>query len=534
MDGTRMDADYVIVGAGSAGSVLAARLSESGARVMLLEAGPLDRHPLIRIPAGTLKLIHHPVLNWNYSAEPGPGTAGRSIHWPRGKVLGGSSSINGMLYVRGNPADYDGWAQMGCRGWTFQDVLPLFMKFEDYARGDPALRGRNGPLRIEDYRTILPLTHHFVQAAIAAGHPYRRDLNGRIQEGVGYSQMTRRGRFRASTARSFLAPARGRSNLRVETRALATRLLFEGRRCTGVLFRQGGEEHQVRAVRSVILSGGTVNSPQLLQISGIGPAEHLSAIGVPVVHALAGVGRNLADHYVARIAHRVQDTISVNELAHGLRLAREVVRFAVTGRGALTFGVTTAQVFCRSREGLASPDLQLSFTPASHDPERFGALERAPGFSVAVCPVRPESRGTIMAISPDPLAPPAIRPDYLSQPNDVRVLLAGLRLTREILAGPPIARYSAGETQPGPAATSDDDLAHHARNFGTTLYHPVGTCRMGEDPDAVVDSRLRVHGIAGLRVIDASIMPAITTGNTNAPTIMIAEKGAAMILEDER
>ncbi|MGH7161432.1 MAG: GMC family oxidoreductase [Acetobacteraceae bacterium] len=504
-----MDADDVIVGAGSAGSVLAARLSERGARVLLLEAGPSDRHPLIQIPAGTLKLIHHPVLNWNYSAEPGPGTAGRSIHWPRGKVLGGSSSINGMLYVRGNPADYDGWAQMGCRG-------------------------RNGPLRIEDYRTVLPLTHHFVHAAIAAGDPFRDDLNGCIQEGVGYSQMTRRGRFRASTARSFLAPVRGRPNLRVETRALATRLLFEGRRCTGVLFRQGGEEHPVRAARSVILSGGTVNLPQLLQISGIGPAEHLAAIGVPVIHTLAGVGRNLADHYVARIAHRVQDTISVNELAHGLRLAREVVRFAVTGRGALTFGVTTAQVFCRSREGLASPDLQLNFTPASHDPERFGALERAPGFSVAVCPVRPESRGSIMATSPDPLAPPAIRPEYLSQPNDLRVLLAGLRLTREILARPPIARYSAGETEPGSAATSDEALAHHAHHFGTTLYHPVGTCRMGEDPAAVVDSRLRVHGIAGLRVIDASVMPAITTGNTNAPTIMIAEKGAAMILEDDQ
>ncbi|MGH7121707.1 MAG: GMC family oxidoreductase [Acetobacteraceae bacterium] len=529
-----MDADYVIVGAGSAGCVVAARLSEKGARVLLIEAGPRDHHPYIHIPAGTLKLIHHPRLNWNFSAEPGPGTAGRPIRWPRGKVLGGSSSINGMLYVRGNPLDYDGWAQMGCRGWSFADVLPFFMKSEDYAQGDPAMRGRGGPLRVEDYRTILPLTHHFVAAAKAAGYPFSSDLNGRTQDGVGYSQMTRRGRFRQSTARSFLAPARNRANLRVETDAFATRLLFKGARCTGVAFRRGGEDHQALAARSVIVSGGTVNSPQLLQISGIGPPAHLAAIGVPVLSALAGVGSNLTDHYVARIAHRVKGTLSVNQMAHGLRLACEALRFVVTGRGALTFGITTAQVFCRSREGLASPDLQLSFTPASHDPERFGALEREPGLSVAVCPVRPESRGSIMAASADPFAAPVITPNYLTAPNDLRALLAGLRFTRRILDQPSIVRYSAGETEPGPEATSDTELARYACAFGTTLYHPVGTCRMGEDAMAVVDSRLRVHGIAGLRVIDASIMPAITTGNTNAPTIMIAEKGAAMILEDDR
>ena len=528
-----MEADYVVVGAGSAGCVVAARLSETGARVVLLEAGPPDRLPWIHIPAGMLKLLYHPVVNWNYSSEGTEGSGGRRIHWPRGKTLGGSSSINGMLYVRGNPADFDGWAQMGCRGWSFDDVLPYFRKSEDYQQGgEPEFRGSGGPLKVEDYRTILPLTHRFIEGAQQAGFPYSKDLNGRVQEGVGYSQMTRRGKWRGSTAQTFLREARGRPNLRVETEALASRLLFEGKRCVGVTFRQRGQDVTVRAAREVILSGGAVNSPHLLHISGVGPAAHLQSIGVAVVHDLPGVGGNLQDHYVARVSHRVKGSISINRLARGVRLAAEVARFFVQGRGALTFGVTTAQVFCRSSPEKASPDLQLLFTPASYDPSKFGALETEDGMTVAVCPVRPDSRGTIMARSADPASAPVITPNYLSDPNDARVLIAGMRFTRSIFASPAIAQHSVVETLPGRDVQTDDALTDYARQFGNTIYHPVGTCRMGDGPAAVVDSRLRVHGIGGLRVIDASVMPTLTTGNTNAPTIMIGEKGAAMIRED--
>jgi choline dehydrogenase-like flavoprotein len=530
-----MGIDYIVVGAGSAGCVLANRLSEDGARVVLLEAGPKDRNPMIHIPAGVRTLLYNGRVNWNYSSEPEKGTAGRRIHWPRGRVLGGSSSINGMQYVRGNPADYDGWAQRGCKGWTYDDVLPYFRKSEDFRqKGDDTFRGQGGMLKVEEARTILPLTHKFVEAAQQAGFPLTKDYNGAKQEGVGYSQMTRMGRRRASTAQTFLAAARGRTNLEVETEAVATKLLFEGKRCVGVAFRQRGQDVELRADREVILCGGSINSPQLLQLSGVGPGAHLQSLGIPVVHDLAGVGQNLSDHYIVRIAHRVKNAVTFNELARFPRVVPEVFRWVFRGDGALTFGATTAMVFSKSREGLESPDIQLLYAPVTFEPDKKNVLESKPGMAVVVCPGRPDSRGTIMIKSPDPFEHPAIRPNYLSAESDLHVMAAGIRQTRKIFAAPALAAYSEGETRPGIPLEAIEDVRKFAEANGTTIYHPVGTCKMGEDPMAVVDSRLRLRGIQGLRVIDASVMPVVTTGNTNAPTIMIAEKGADMIKADAR
>lgn len=525
--------DYVVVGAGSAGCVIAARLAQSGATVALLEAGKADHHPMIHIPAGVGHMLYNADYNWMYSSEPEQGAGNRRIHTPRGKTLGGSSSINGMLYVRGNRNDFDDWAAQGCTGWSYDEVLPLFMRSERYIQGgDPAYRGRSGPLQVENYRTVLPLTHQFVKAAQEAGLPFTADMNGENQEGVGYSQMTRLGRRRGSTYRTFLGSSAARHNVHVMTETVVTSLCLIDGRCTGVKYVRGHELGELLARKEVILSAGSINSPQLLQLSGIGDPDHLSSIGIQTKVALPGVGQNLSDHYTSRLVYRIKDLVSINELARGWRLIREIAKFFAAGRGALTFGVTSSSVFCRSHPQAKSPDLQLLFTPASYVFGRALVLDREPGMTLAVCPTRPMSRGSVLAATPDPMAKPKIHFNYLSNPHDVRTMLAGLRIGRTIFSSPAFARHIVEETRPGRDVVSDGELETFARNEGASLYHPIGTCKMGVDDRSVVDPQLRLRDVKGLRVADASVMPFLVTGNTNAASILIGEKAAELILND--
>ena len=527
--------DYVIVGAGSAGCVLANRLSADGrSRVAVLEAGGSDRHPYIWAPAGFLKTFQSPRFNWCFTTEPGEGVDDRRIYFPRGRVLGGSSSINGHLYVRGQARDYDGWAQMGNRGWSYAEVLPYFRRSEDRSCGADAYRGAGGPQHVSDIHERHPVCEAFIEGAQELGLPLNPDYNGASQEGVAYYQRTIRKGRRASAAASFLRPAMRRKNLRVITHAMVLDLEMKGRRVSGVRYLRSGREHVVRAGREVILSAGAIGSPHLMQVSGIGAPADLAAIGIPVRHALPGVGEGMCDHYAARVVHRVSRAVTLNELAHGPRLWREVARWLVAGTGLLAFSPAHVAAFVRSDPVLDAPDLQIVFTPASYSEGVTGQLQRTPGMTAGFWQMRPESRGHVRARSADPREAPEIQPNYLAAEADRRAAVQGVRWCRRLLGTNPLAALSERETLPGPDARSDEDLLAHVRRTGATVYHAVGTCRMGQDPLAVVDERLRVRGLAGLRVIDASVMPAMPSANTNAATLMVAEKGSDMILDDRR
>jgi choline dehydrogenase len=519
--------DYIVVGAGSAGCVLAARLTEDpNVRVLLLEAGPPDARREIHIPAAFSKLFLSEV-DWQYYTQPEPQLDGREVYWPRGKTLGGCSSINAMIYMRGNPLDYDEWERLGNEGWSWESVLPYFKKSERNARGPSELHGADGPLDVADLRYVNPMTEAFVDAARQSGLEPNQDFNGPSQDGVGLVQVTQRNGSRWSVADAYLKPARRRPNLTVITRALATRILFEDHRATGVEFRaEKGGLSQERTGREVIVSAGAVNSPQLLMLSGVGPGAHLAQLGIRVVADLGGVGANLQDHLISGLQY--ESKLPVSLIAADS--SRELLRYLLRRRGMLTSSVQEATGFVRTRKELAAPDLQLAFGPVLYtgDPK---LVIPGHGFSLGVILLRPKSVGEVRLRSAEPADAPAIRANYVSDSGgeDMRTLVSGLKLLRRIAESEPFDRFRGQELLPGPAVQDDAGWEAHVRTLAATLYHPVGTCKMGSDRMAVVDDELRVHGLRGLRVVDASIMPLIVRGNTNAPTIMIAEKAADLI-----
>jgi choline dehydrogenase-like flavoprotein len=527
--------DYIVVGAGSSGATLASRLTESGAhRVLLLEAGTEGSNYFwSRVPVGVSKMIDLPAVNWCFAAEPDEGSGGRRIEVPRGKMLGGSSSINGMVYIRGQAQDYDHWAQLGNRGWSWQDILPVFKRMENYDGGSDELRGRGGPLRITDTpRHKIPLLETMIEAANKIGLPFNPDLNGMTQEGIGMSQVTIAKGRRQSTAYCYLDPARSRANLTVETGALAEALVLDGKRCVGVRYSVNGQKREAQASREVIVSSGSINSPKLLELSGIGQADRLRSVGITPVHELKGVGENLRDHYSPRVKFAITaPNATFNDNARGWRLAREALKYALWGEGFLATTSVPIRMYFRTRPGLESPDATISILPFLY--ERVGherRIAKRRGITMNINVLRSESIGSIHAKSADPADPPAIRFNFLSAKHDRDGLLAAIRKGRELMATSPLKEITGEEIAPGAELKTDDELLEWVRNNAETTYHPVGTCKMGNDPMAVVDPELRVHGIAGLRIADASIMPTLTSGNTNAPCIMIGEKCAAMVL----
>jgi choline dehydrogenase len=522
--------DYVIVGGGTAGCVLANRLSASGRhRVLLLEAGPRDRSPWIHLPIGYGKTMFHPRYNWRFETEPDPGMEGRKLYWPRGRGLGGSSSINGLIYIRGQPEDYDAWAAQGNDGWAWRDLLPLFRRMEHNTRGASEWHGAEGPQWCSDIGRPHELMEAIIRGAGEIGVARNDDFNGARQEGVGYYQLfTRRG-LRCSTAVGYLRPAAKRASLEVRTEAHATRVLFEGTRAVGVEYRRGARLEAVNAAREVILCAGAVQTPQLLQLSGVGPAALLGEHGIPVVADVPGVGENLQDHLQLRLIYRVSKPITTNDDLRTLAgRARIGLEWLLWRRGPLAVGINQGGLFARLMPGADRPDIQFHFGTLSAD-VAGGAPHPWPGCTFSVCQLRPRSRGTIRIASRDPLAAPAIRPNYLSEEADRRYAVESLRYARRLASTRALAAYLVEEHRPGPAVQDDAALLEFARRFGQTIFHPAGTCRMGSDAMAVVDPQLRVRGLAGLRVADASIMPTIVSGNTNAPVIAIAEKAAEMI-----
>ncbi|MCC6136154.1 MAG: choline dehydrogenase [Gammaproteobacteria bacterium] len=526
--------DTIIVGAGSAGCALANRLSaDPNRQVCLLEAGPEDRSPWIHLPVGIFFMMRSKTLNWRYQTAPEPQLYNRRLFWPRGKTLGGSSSSNAMVYTRGHRRDYDHWAELGNRGWSYAELLPLFKRAQHQERGPSEYHGVGGPLNVADLRQQSEISQVFIRAAGQVGYPLSDDFNGAEQEGIGFYQVTQKDGQRCSSARAYLHPILQRPNLTILTNALASRVLIEGQRAVGVAYLdRSGQTVEVRARREVVLAGGAINSPQLLLLSGVGPRAELERHGIPVAHELPGVGQNLQDHLDIVVAHRDRRRASYGfALSFLPRLIKGIVDYVRHRRGFLTSNLAEAGGFVKTDLGLPLPNIQYHLTSTILD-DHGRRIWHGYGYSLHACDLRPKSRGALTLNSADPRDPPALQPNYLSHPDDLETLLAAVKTCRKILAAPAFDGYRGRELFPGEAVQSDDELREFIRRRAETIYHPVGTCKMGHDPLAVVDDQLRVHGLSGLRVADASIMPTLIGGNTNAPTIVIGEKAAELILAE--